>query len=290
MIELRKSRKLKLIEIVEEGKEEGKEEIVEDWGIIGKGNESERDNKGWKIEVDERMESNVGKEKNIVKDIEELRIMVMIGIEEKDIKLIVVRKIVKSSKDGKEVNMRMVDMLGEVIKESSVEKEESIGGWKKEERGMRKDKEDMVEESKEERRLKKEMDEENKIREKRIILVEKKREIVMVGKWKDEVIELSKMKELIKKDRIIEEKVDKDEMDVEIEEEERKVEEGWKMIDMGRFKSEVIERKNKEEVIGKEWEDRESSMEIEKIIRIKLRKIGIERRIGRKNNVGIDKE
>lgn len=290
MIELRKSRKLKLIEIVEEGKEEGKEEIVEDWGIIGKGNESERDNKGWKIEVDERMESNVGKEKNIVKDIEELGIMVMIGIEEKDIKLIVVRKIVKSSKDGKEVNMRMVDMLGEVIKESSVEKEESIGGWKKEERGMRKDKEDMVEESKEERRLKKEMDEENKIREKRIILVEKKREIVMVGKWKDEVIELSKMKELIKKDRIIEEKVDKDEMDVEIEEEERKVEEGWKMIDMGRFKSEVIERKNKEEVIGKEWEDRESSMEIEKIIRIKLRKIGIERRIGRKNNVGIDKE
>ncbi len=79
-------------------------------------------------------------------------------------------------------------------------------------------------------------------------------------------------------------------MAVEVDAHARPVEAGRDLLDMGRLAGAVIARNHHATVIGKACEDRERRLTVEKIIRIKLRHIGIACRIGRHRHVGIDPE
>jgi hypothetical protein len=134
------------------------------------------------------------------------------------------------------------------------------------------------------------LDHEHHVRAASIVFVEHQRDVVLIGPRQDAFAELGDLLAVLDDDGVLANQVDTRDVAVQVDADQRPVEAGGNLFDVGRFAGAVKAGDHHAAVVGKACQNGQRGLGVEQVILVELRHVLVRLAVGRYLQVAVNSE
>ena len=167
-----------------------------------------------------------------------------------DFHLLLLIEVVEAGDDVPAVKLRLIELLGSMIEAAGVSKTDGVGGGEEAERWMRPQHPVLIEDRQAALSLQHPLDHEHHVRPACVVLIEGERDGPLVGPGQDALPIFRDLLAVAKNDGVLADQVDAADVAVEVDADERPIQSGGDLLDMGGLAAAVTALDDQLPVVG----------------------------------------